>query len=309
MMQLFESEASMADRLYIIGNGFDLHHGIKSSYWAFGEFLRVTDRDTFRVVDRYFDTSDDFWSNFEERLADFDAETLIEDASAFLVGYGADDWSDSYHHDYQYEIDRAVKAVSKTMRSRFATWIRQLVIPKPADIAELRVAVDPTAMFLNFNYTPSLQRLYGVAESHILHIHGSGLDPEADLVLGHGWKPQENLDPYRFERDPEAADTRVVEVQSVIDSYFKETFKPTLQIIAANRAFFESLTRTNEIWVMGHSLADVDRPYFEELIRHVDPERVKWKVSVYKDHEERRSQFTKLGINPRLVEFLPLTSF
>ncbi|WP_352717965.1 AbiH family protein [Mesorhizobium sp. M0563] len=26
----------MPNRLYIVGNGFDLHHGIKSSYLAFG---------------------------------------------------------------------------------------------------------------------------------------------------------------------------------------------------------------------------------------------------------------------------------
>ncbi|SEO46832.1 Bacteriophage abortive infection AbiH [Nitrosospira multiformis] len=299
----------MTGRLYIIGNGFDLHHGIKSSYWAFGEFLRVTDPDTFQIIERYFDTSDDFWSNFEERLAYFDAATLIEDASEFLVGYGADDWSDSYHHDYQYEIDRAVEAISKRMRTHFAAWIRQLVMPTPADVKELRVTVDPVATFLNFNYTPSLQRLYGISESHILHIHGSGVDPEANLVLGHGWESQENLDPYRFERDPEAADTRVVEGQSIIDRYFKETFKPTLQIILANRTFFSSLAQTREIWVMGHSLADVDRPYFEEVIRHVDAGVVKWKVSVYKDLVERRGQFEKLGINPCLVEFLPLTGF
>ena len=69
-------------------------------------------------------------------------------------------------------------------------------------------------------------------------------------------------------------DTRVVEGQSIIDSYFKETFKPTLQIMLANRAFFSSLTHTKEIWVMGHSLADVGRPYLEEIVRHVDVDRV-----------------------------------
>jgi Bacteriophage abortive infection AbiH len=299
----------MVDRLYIIGNGFDLHHGIKSSYLSFGKFLCVTDPNTFRVVERYFDISNDFWSNFEERLAIFDAETLIEDASQFLVSYGADEWSDSYHHDYQYEIDEAVSAISRTMRTRFATWIRQLAIPTSAEVAEKRLAIDPAATFLNFNYTPSLQRLYGVPENHILHIHGSALDPMAALVLGHGWKPQEKLDPYRFEQDPEAADTRVVEGQSIIDRYFEETFKPTLQIILENRSFFSSLTQTKEIWVMGHSLADVDQLYLEEVIRHIDAETVKWKVSVYKDFDERRRRMEKLGIAPQQVEFLPLTDF
>lgn len=79
----------------------------------------------------------------------------------------------------------------------------------------------------------------------------------------------------------------LLEGQSLIDSYFKETFKPTLQIILPNCAFFSGLKQTREIWVMGHSLADVDRPYLEEVVRHVDVARVKWKVSVYKDLEER----------------------
>jgi hypothetical protein len=30
----------MTNTLYIIGNGFDLHHRIQSSFSAFGEYLR-----------------------------------------------------------------------------------------------------------------------------------------------------------------------------------------------------------------------------------------------------------------------------
>ena len=69
--------------LYIIGNGFDIHHGIDSKYSAFGKFLFVNDRETYNFVEKYFAVEDDFWSDFEARLADFDAGSLIENASDF----------------------------------------------------------------------------------------------------------------------------------------------------------------------------------------------------------------------------------
>ena len=44
-------DASMATPgeqiLYIVGNGFDLHHGIPSSYAAFGRYLKEVDSETY----------------------------------------------------------------------------------------------------------------------------------------------------------------------------------------------------------------------------------------------------------------------
>jgi hypothetical protein len=176
----------MTHTLYIIGNGFDLHHGIPSSYKEFGTYLKANDQDTYQVVERYFDVDAEFWSAFEERLAAFDSDTLTDDASDFLISYFAEDWKDAYHHDYQFETNQVVKGISETLRSRFAEWIRQLPLPTPLAIAPLRLSVDPSATFLNFNCTPSLQRLHGVPKANILHIHGAACEPNARLILGHG---------------------------------------------------------------------------------------------------------------------------
>ena len=85
----------MFKKLYIIGNGFDLHHRIPSSYSNFGAFLKKRDPETASLVETYFATDDDFWFEFESRLADFDAHSLIEHASDFLVSYAAEEWKDS----------------------------------------------------------------------------------------------------------------------------------------------------------------------------------------------------------------------
>ncbi|TGV85452.1 AbiH family protein [Mesorhizobium sp. M00.F.Ca.ET.217.01.1.1] len=53
--------------LYVIGNGFYLHHGIESGYWRFGEYLKANDAATFEVVERYFELDGGFRSDFEAR--------------------------------------------------------------------------------------------------------------------------------------------------------------------------------------------------------------------------------------------------
>ena len=303
-----EVSRPMTDALYIIGNGFDLHHGIPSAYSSFGQFLADHDPETANLVEQYFSVDKDFWSEFEERLADFNSELLIDDAQQFLVSYGADDWSDAYHHDYQYELDRVVSRISNTMRERFAEWIRQLRIPQTPLPSSVQLNIDPKATFLNFNYTPSLQRLYGVSDSHILHIHGAAIDPESSLVLGHGWEPP-NLDPYRFESEPENADMRVIEGIQIVDDYFKKTFKPTSSVLQSNDAFFQNLRNVREIRVMGHALASVDRPYFDRVIQSIEANDVRWKVSYYEDLDQTRDRFFELEIDAALVEFALLPEF
>lgn len=295
--------------LYIVGNGFDLHHQIPSSYRAFGEFVRQTDQQTYGCVERYFAMDDNFWYEFENRLASLDTDTIIEESEGFLVGYGADDWSDANHHDYQYEIGQAVDAISKTLRKRFAQWVRQLPIPTSVG-ANLRLRIDPAGRFLNFNYTPSLQQIYGVPDDRVLHIHGKANDATETLVLGHGYQPDSNPDPYRDFSDPEEADIRIVEGRGIIDGYFNDTFKPTASIIEDKKQFFTQLADVTDVLVMGHSLAEVDYPYFEEVLNNIDTCSVRWKVSVFGDDEAgKRATIEGFGIAPALVQFLPLGRF
>ena len=81
----------MTTKLYIVGNGFDIHHGIPSSYSEFGKFLLARDRETAQLFEEYFSVDELFWSEFESRLASFDAYGLLERAVDFLVPYCAED--------------------------------------------------------------------------------------------------------------------------------------------------------------------------------------------------------------------------
>ena len=98
--------------LYVIGNGFDLHHKVRSSYADFGEYVRKVDQDLHRTFEKYFSFEGN-WADLENTLANIDVDLIIDEESNALVPYSAKDGRDSYHHDYQYQIDRIVESLSE----------------------------------------------------------------------------------------------------------------------------------------------------------------------------------------------------
>src|SRR5690606_14953339 len=143
---------------------------------------------------------------------------------------------------------------SDGLLSAFAEWIRQIVVPLPTSLPGPPARIDPTARFISFNYTDTLQRLYGVIDDQVWHIHGAATGANS-LVLGHGWRPK-LAETWSASLDPEQEDTRVIDGAQIIDDYFKRSFKPTKEIIANNAARFAALADVDAIHVLGHSLSD-----------------------------------------------------
>lgn len=174
--------------LYIVGNGFDLHHGLPIQYKHFKAFLKNVDREVFDWVDGYVPAEDN-WSDLELSLACLDTDTVVSDLEGFLTSYSDENWSDAGHHDFQYEVDRVATDLSQTLQSRFGDWIRSIVIPDHNSVQRLLSTLDRSALFLNFNYTCTLNRFYNVSSENVLYIHGEGSDPSSELILGHAWTP------------------------------------------------------------------------------------------------------------------------
>ena len=62
--------------LYIIGNGFDLMHGVRSSYYDFGNTIGKHSHIRF-VLENYLE-SDDLWADFEGALATMNVEAMSQ---------------------------------------------------------------------------------------------------------------------------------------------------------------------------------------------------------------------------------------
>lgn len=80
-----------------------------------------------------------------------------------------------------------------------------------------------------------------------------------------------------------------------ISRYYSATFKGTSKIIEDNNNFFSRLTNIDEIYILGHSLSDVDLPYFKKLRESVDP-NAKWTVSFYSSHQKKTHYDTLQGL-------------
>lgn len=291
MEQMFDKPKT----LYIIGNGFDLYHGLPTRYSDFEQYLKIKNSVLHDRVEQFLFGLDEHWWNFEEALANLDTDQILDEASNFLVSYGADDWSDSYHHDYQYEINQITSDLSSRLKQEFWEWISGVNLSdhKCSGILELK----NNTVFLNFNYTRTLEDIYQVTANQILHIHGA---VDEDIVLGHDWKPERNQRQYN-----EDDDTRVIEGHELIQDYFRDTFKSTATLIEQNQIFFDSLNKLENIYVWGHSLSDVDLPYFEEIVRQTSLSQPEWRISYFSEEEFRSccNTMTAIGVSANKQNF------
>jgi hypothetical protein len=298
--------AAMERALYIIGNGFDIHHGIASRFSDFKKHLRVHDHSLYDLVERFLPVREN-WSDLEEALAGIDVDEIVDYASMFLMSYGAEDWSDAGHHDYQFEVEKIVEGLSSALKAAFSAWVVNLQIPSPCQVgAPLRI--NPMSAFLTFNYTDTLSAVYAIPDSHVLFIHGKAEDGPDGLVLGHAWNPAE-IPSLNDVPEPESMDTRVMEGNEIINDYFGETFKDTQTIIEANACFFHSLKDITCIYVLGHSLSQVDKEYFISVINTIDLKKVHWVVSYYggTELESHRTAMKELGVDLNSVSFILLS--
>ncbi|MDF3930532.1 bacteriophage abortive infection AbiH family protein [Pseudomonas putida] len=293
-----------AKTLYVIGNGFDLYHGISSSYGQFKEYVRANDSEVFDWVEEYIPAGE-YWGDLEDSLAYLDTENIVDERTQFLGSYGDDDWSDSGHHDFQYEIERVATGLSSTLQELFSQWVSSLVIPDPSTATVKLQTIDPEAFYLTFNYTNTLTKLYGIEPDRVLHIHGSEDDGD-ELVLGHAWQAQHRTPLNREDEDPDAYDHRVAEAMTELERYFEKTFKPSEKIITDNEAFFRGLGSVEEVRVLGHGLSKVDGLYFVNLVEGLKDRPVPWIVAYREGANliKMRESLAGFGVSESLISFV-----
>ena len=293
--------------LYIIGNGFDLYHRIPSGYADFGRYVSDVDSNLHSLFENYF-SFDGNWADFENTLAHLNVDLILDEASTYLVPYSADDWSDAFHHDYQYEIDSIVSSLSEGLKKRFTEWICRLVIPASSSCQVSLLTLPLHSRYLTFNYTNTLQKLYDVAPDRITYIHNQATGLDSDLILGHGVSPK-TIASLNAGADLEDQDTRVTQANDCIDDYFSRTYKPTDRVISAHQAFFTSLSNIKRICVLGHSLSEVDWPYFSLIAENTKAQDPHWVVS-YHDKKKiplMNEAFSEFGIPAAKIRYAHIT--
>lgn len=297
--------------LIIIGNGFDLMHGVPSSYWDFQSTLGK--RNALREnLERYL-KCEDLWSNLEESLAKIDMGMMLNMVNMWL------DINNAYRPeasaaDFQMSIDAAmlpIEIIINQLPKRFRQWVNTLTID--VNKRPLKNLILADAKYLNFNYTEFLETVYGVPNEHINYIHGCRKNKKETIILGHkpgadyldGYTPDKAFVPKYRSRRKELLLQSAMElaVEQWVTAYDEMTTKHTPKIIEENKAYWKSMIDVEDIFLIGHSLADVDYPYFEEIIKH-NKEKAMWHIGYHSlDDMERVKEFIhNMGIQAERAE-------
>lgn len=315
--------------LYIIGNGFDLYHGLDTSYKSFGLYLKSEYNPLYDQLLVFFglpDLSepdseiDPLWKDFENSLSLLDVDTVFEEHSGFLASPGASGFRDRDWHAFEIEMERVVNDLTTNLFEAFRKFILKVKYPEHCKIKG-KLLLDRHANYLSFNYTETLQRYYRIPDAKIAYIHGDARGDE--IVLGHGVDPQnfipdgptppEGLCEEGYERWIEYMDDQYdysfESGKHALQTYFSESFKPTEDIIQTYITFFNGLESVDQIYILGHSLGDVDIPYFKKIFCSAkDLENVT--VTYYSDWEYTSHQQTlvALGLPENKIHLVKMDS-
>lgn len=253
------------NKLIITGNGFDLMHGLKTRYINFKEYLMENgESEIVSVIDENISVNKDpEWNCFEKSL-------------------GID-------HSYSLEKINSIYNAKSKIRELMRNWILSININGLVPVLPLDL-IGKENSYLTFNYTDTL-KIYDVPESQICHIHGKTKDTSKELIFGHENSTTNLLDvsgnnPYLHECEMKIAWSNL------------HTRKYVHHNIRQNKNFFESLTDIKQVVVLGHSLSEVDYPYFVEIQRDV-PSVCDWYISYYdaKDKYNKQAEIRKLRLN------------
>ncbi len=261
-------------KLFIVGNGFDLAHGIPSRYNP--DFKNIAERieQISYFWDIYQSQEADIWADFENLLANPDFNNLEE----IFDGY-APDYSSNYERDRDAiitQVDLNGKLIDALYE--FADQAENSIDSKMPSVKH-KEDFNSSGLFITTNYTHTLEKLYGINRNNVLHIHGEvGAD---NLILGYpegAYKPetyfydvrQKGRGPYRKVDFEQHIENMIQD--DLIDYYTYTAYKALIEKTksfskAPQITLLKDFLKDNifhEIIVIGHSCA-IDYPYFEYL--------------------------------------------
>ena len=272
-------------RLIICGNGFDLHHGYKTGYYDYRNFLVEHYPDSCNAFEDfpYINLSgSDKWSDLEQSLT-ISYEECIENA----IDEGYPDWnddSDSRWHGIDIDLEEQTKFIFDFTGRYFFQWLTDTDFSDPQELMDL----DANDCYLTFNYTSTLEKVYNIKPENIMHIHGQidFVDETGELTKSIGdittTGQVEVTEEIQFGSVENNGETIKAEMERKYgqDDFYGASIEPGIyniiefcKVASKNLEMnYDSLNNfinnnvIEEVVVMGHSLIGVDCPYYADII-------------------------------------------
>lgn len=290
--------------LYIIGNGFDLKHGLKTTYNDFKKYLvkeyKISEEDIYLpegnskpdgsieydekdiaslivyIINQTFEGEN--WGNLEENLSKIDFSEYFEGID-FSLEYNP--WEAVYGN--QDKADILVNFIE--ILNFFNDWIKSINLKRVKPLKSFKKLFDINDnCFLTFNYTKTLESVYEISVNNICHIHGKA--GEKELYFGHG---TEDLSDVYDELQGSSTGS-----EDSISNLIENLKKDTKKAYGKSKNFFENLKDIDKIYSYGFSFSDVDLFYVKKIIEQLNNRNVTWFLSSYEDENTRKIYVEKL---------------
>lgn len=263
------------NRLFILGNGFDLSHGLGTKWQDFYGWLSTEYKKPCHCAVRKSQAKVAY-----EFISDLIRQGLEINHFEEQVGNYVCSSSD--------EIEKYRLALNVS----FAKWIFETV-----DYTNIKDLFEfcETDLFITFNFTRLLEEVYKVNDERICHIHGDAERERANYLFF------ENSD---LKLGGEILDkTTTWGMDQILTKDTKQIYESTTKI----KNF---LSKTSEVHIFGSCLSNVDFYYFERIAKELSANKIPIYIYCYdsasSDEKERVCEgANKLGKYNKNIETVP----
>lgn len=306
----------MHNKLFILGNGFDLCHGLPTRYYDKG--LRKSDSCKFSpyldfanfLEEKYTEVYENFylfacnervitsemWARFEEKLANVNNKKIVKHLVVGDRELDGDDENDEISNHFG-SIEARISALKQSVDDSFTRlmanalcdWILSLDYNDVNEKVVRKFSHQLNyADCISFNYSHTLENFYDDNNLEILHIHGLAESYDAgkiaDLVFGH----DDDEESDKTIEDGSLSFYREIVAQRTLDDENvdskKMLRKKVEECLTLLTPFMSKAFNYNEVYIIGHSFGNVDMPYFEKIAHSLN-KNTKIIVSYYGKHE------------------------
>lgn len=312
-------------KLHIIGNGFDLHHNMSTSYKHYRKYL--FDFGLCSYILEQFPEEDAFWSNVERGL-EIDYKKYISD---YLEVYNFVETPPGEVVNQNQSTLNNVKKLTQVYSSflaftgiNFYEWLHKTYCEEidKTKFDKTLFNLHDENKFITFNYTPLLQDLYKVNDGNILYIHGDIRKVKHDdlyvpktirddiiverreghirneIQFGNTYnKPIEIGDVIDLNRlKLKNKYISLEDLQLELDYFLRSSFKSIESNFENLEKFIDSCGEIEQVIIMGNNFLEIDFPYYEKILIPSYKSQ-KWLVYCYNNHDKENALVLKEKYN------------
>lgn len=168
-------------KLIICGNGFDRNHGLHTGYCSYRAYLEKNAPNILEKFELFpFLNSrkiSEKWKDVEDTLR-INAEAFVQMLNSYQLFE-----SEENVIECGIDIEEWMNFLFAFTGELFYKWLQEIDITKLIPKREIEELFED-AVFITFNYTDTLENVYGISKERIVHIHGNLLQVNQQECIG-----------------------------------------------------------------------------------------------------------------------------